>query len=208
MKTWNANVQVLKVIATAVVVATIVGGCASKEVAPQVGDQLVPLRNQADQIEAQINSTGAAATALLAAQGPDITQQIDTLDDEVQKLRQTLSVGKSEVDSADAAAAEYFAQWDDQLETMSDDLSRSGAVRREQAMTSFGNLRTDIGTFGEQARAYVADLDESVRYLRTDKTMAGLKTVTSKIRSALARQPSMQNQLDKLQSSIDKIRGV
>jgi hypothetical protein len=210
MKASYARTDVLRTVLTALALGAVLAGCASapREVSPQASASLAPMRDQADHVETQINQTGAAATTLLERPSPELTPQIDALDSEVQKLKQTLSVGRSQVDTADVAAAQYFSNWEEQLKTMSDDLASSGGSRRQEAMTSFGKLRSDIASFGEQARAYVADLDESVRYMRTDKTMAGVKTVTPKIRSALARQPDMLAQLDKVQSEIDKIRGV
>jgi hypothetical protein len=192
----------------AVLALTGLAGCASPEIAPQAADSLAPIRTQANTIEGEIQKTGAAATSLLQNPGADLTPQIDALDNQVNSLKQAVQVGRQDVVAADTAAQNYFAQWDQQLATLSDDLAKSGGVRKEQAEATYGKLRGEIGTFGDQVRSYIADLDESMRYLRTDKTMAGLKTVEPKIRSALSRQPDLLAQLDKVQSQIDAIRGV
>jgi hypothetical protein len=125
----------------------------------------------------------------------------------VQNLEQTLSVGRQQVQNADAAAAQYFSRWDQELKSLSDDLGRSSKVRGEQTMASFDKLRADIRAFGQQVRPYLSEMDESMRYLRTAKTVAGVKTVTPEIREALGRQPLMLSQLDSIRGQIDAIRG-
>ena len=196
------------VLSLSALVPGLMTGCASREISSQASSSLEPLRAQADRIEMHINRTGAAASDLLENPASDLTAQIDRLDQQTQSLQQTLNVGRQQAQSADASVTEYFNDWDQQLSTLSEDLAKSGQARRNQATASFDKLRGDMRTFGEQARAYVAEMDESVRYLRTDKTSAGVKTVTGKIRQALNRQPALLSQLDNIQSQIDAIRGV
>jgi hypothetical protein len=193
----------------AAVAALLLASCASKppEVAPQVTSQLVPVRTEAARLRDLVARTAGNAKTLAQTSSSDITPQLDVLSGNLADLKSALRRGQAAVRTADVQTGEYFANWDRQLQTMSQDMQKTGERRQAEAQASYGSLRGTITDTRDQLTSFVNSLSEAEQYLRTDRTAAGVKAVSPKLMDSVDRAPRIQSDLDEVIAQIDAMQG-
>jgi hypothetical protein len=188
--------------------ALVMGGCASQaELPPQVTQDLVTLRDQLIQGKAQIQTTCNAARDVTQRPQAQIEPQVKRLIDSINSLDNLATQGRTQFNSADERAQAYFANWEKELQGMSESLAMKGEARRAESMASLKELKKRAETLREDFRPFMSTLLEVSRYLQTDTTASGVKTVTPEINKTLQREPSLMSRVDAAIAQIDKMRG-
>jgi len=189
---------------------TLLGACSTTatEVPPQTAQGLASLRSSLINGKAQITRTTEAARELTKATPAQLDAQIALLLGEISALETIALKGKTQLATQKAEAKAYFEQWDAELKTMSDDVQSSGEARREDSMASFETLGDELDDLKSIFRPYMDSLTEAAKYLKADKTAAGVKTITPHIEKALKVQAELMSQVDVATKQIDTMLGT
>ena len=189
---------------------TLLSACSSTatEVPPQTAQGLSSLRSSLINGKAQISRTTEAARELTKATPAQLDAQIALLLGEVSALEAIALKGKAQYQVQKSEAKAYFEQWDAELKTMSDEVKSSGEARREDSMDSFETLNDKLDDLRSIFRPYMDSLTEAAKYLKADKTAAGVKTITPHIEKALEVQADLMSQVDAATKQIDTMLGT
>jgi outer membrane murein-binding lipoprotein Lpp len=183
-------------------------GCASQaELPPQISNDLGTLRDQLIQGKAQIQTTCNAARDVTQRPQAQIDPQVRKLLASIDSLEQLATEGRTEFNSADQRAQAYFAKWQTELQGMNDSLAMKGEARRAESMASLQELKKRAESLRQDFRPFMSSLLEVSKYLQTDTTAAGVKTVTPQINRALDREKGLMTKADAAIAQIDKMRG-
>jgi hypothetical protein len=184
--------------------------CASTEPAempPQTQKGLAELRDQMLSRKIQIQKTAAAARDLAQRPLAQIDPQINRLAVEVQTLEGMALQTRGQFEEQKGQTEQYFADWSTELETMSKDVREAGMERREGSIASLDALEDDIDDLRSTFRPFMDALTESTKYLRTDPTPAGVKSITPRIQEALDVEEQLMDEIDTVIAQIDVMRG-
>ena len=182
--------------------------CATSiEVPPQTQEGLLDLRSQLVSGKAQIQKTTDSARDLTQRPQALIEPQINRLAREVQALSEVATQSRETYQARQGQTMEYFKQWDAQLKTMSESVQKSGGQRRAESVASFKTLQDNMTSLRETFRPYMGALSEAVRYLKTDPTAVGVKSVTPRIDEALNVEKTLMEKIDAVTAQIDSMRG-
>jgi hypothetical protein len=183
-------------------------GCASQaELPPQVTNDLVTLRDQLLKGKAEIQATCNAARDVTQRPQAQIEPQVKHLIGSIDSLEKLATEGRTQFNSADERAQAYFAKWETELKGMNDSLAMKGEARRAESEASLKELKKRAEALREEFRPFMASLLEVSKYLQTDTTSAGVKTVTPQIKKALEKEDDLMNKVDSTVAQIDKMRG-
>jgi hypothetical protein len=185
-------------------------GCASqpKEISPELSDRLVSLRDQLISGKANVQRAGNAAQDLINQPRTDLTAQIGTLNTAVNDLNATRAQARATGANFNAAAQEYFAQWDEMMSGMSSDTQEAGGKRIALAKDQVDRLNAQAASVRRDLDPFMGDINEASTYLAKDSTRGGLQVVQPKLQSAVNRQPAIESGIDKMISMIDDIRAA
>jgi len=177
------------------------------EMPPQTQLGLSALREQMISGKAQIQKTTDAARDLAQRPLAQIEPQINRLAQEVQTLEGMATRASGQYETQKGQTEQYFAQWTKELETMSQQVREAGMERREQGLASVDALEKAIESLRSTFRPYMEALTESAKYLRTDPSPAGVKSITPRIQGALNVEKSLMSKMDAVIAQIDVMRG-
>jgi hypothetical protein len=108
--------------------------------------------------------------------------------------------------AAEDQTSAHFAQWDEQMRGMSEQLQQSGQKRQAEVKAGFNAVRTELGDVGKSLKPFVDEMSEMEQYLRMDQTKAGLNTISSRLRTTADREHVIRRDLDNLIQQIDAIQ--
>ena len=200
----------IRIVSRCVAVSSLLSlaACAtSTEVPPQTQQGLTDLRSQLVSGKAQIQRATDAARDLTQRPQAQIYPQINRLATEVEALDAMASESRQQFEGQQDHTKQYFAQWDAQLKTMSESVRRSGQARRAESLRSFDTLGNKIASLRATFRPYIAALREAVKYLRTDPTALGVKSITPRVDEALGVEKMLMEKVDTVTAQIDDMRG-
>jgi hypothetical protein len=186
----------------------VLAGCAtSTEVPPQTQEGLTDLRDQLLTGKAQIQRTTGAARDLTQRPQGQVQPQVERLSREVASLEELATKSRSQFRSQQQQSMQYFAQWDEQLKTMTNSVRDAGEERRADSLATFETLQKQVESLRQGFRPYMDALLESSRYLKTDATAAGVKTITPRLNSAVESENLLMQRIDAVIAQIDAMRG-
>jgi Protein of unknown function (DUF2959) len=178
------------------------------EVPPEAALQLNGLKNSLATGKAQIQRATEAARGLDRASSTTMEEQVARLLEEVASLESIALQGRQQYEAQTAEAKAYFVQWDVQLKTMTESVQKAGQERREESMKSFEMLADKVKTVRATFRPYMDALSEAARYLKTDKTAAGIKAIQPRVAEALKVETKLMKQIDDLNVQINTMLGT
>lgn len=188
-------------------VLTLVGCASQAELPPQVSSDLVSLRDRMIKGKAEIQTTCNAARDVAQRPQAQVEPQVRHLIESIDSLEKLATEGRSEFSSADQRAQAYFKSWESQLQGMSDEIARKGEARLNESAASLEELKRRAEALRQDFRPFMASLLEVSKYLQTDTTAAGVKTVTPQINKALDQERNLMAKVDAVIAQIDKMRG-
>jgi len=174
---------------------------------PQTHQGLTGLRDQMVSGKAQIQRATDAARDLAQRPLAQIEPQINRLAQEVQALEVMATRARGQYETQRDQTQQYFAQWSTELETMSKQVREAGMERREQSIASLDALEKNVDSLRSTFRPYMDALTESAKYLRTDPTPSGVKSITPRIQEALDVEKALMEKIDAVIAQIDVMRG-
>ena len=177
------------------------------EMPPQTQQGLTALRQQMVSGKAQIQKATDAARDLAQRPLAQIEPQINRLAQEVQALEGMATRARGEYETQKGQTQQYFAEWSKELETMSKQVREAGMERRDQGIASVEALEKSIASLRSTFGPYMEALTESAKYLRTDPTPSGVKSITPRIQQALTVEKTLMSKMDAVIAQIDVMRG-
>jgi hypothetical protein len=190
------------------VVALAAAGCATTttELPPKAVEGLLAVRNGIVDNKAQVQKTTAAARDMIDNPRQDVRTQIDAFSSALSGLRdgtgQTRQVGAG----MKSTANEYFAQWDQQLKTVSGELAEAGQERRAESMATFAKLEESIKELRTAFAPFMGNLEATDRFLQADPTASGVKAAAPSLRNALDEEKEVLERADAVIAQIDSAR--
>ena len=188
-------------------VVGVLAGCASKaELPPQMTDELSTLRDNLMQGKSQVQTTTSAARDLIQRPQSNVQPQVDRLVQNITQLENLATNNRQQFASADERSAAYFAHWDQQLAGMSSSMAKAGQERREESMKSHEELKRRVEELRGEFRPFMSRMSEVSKYLKTDATAAGVKSITPQMKDALDREKDVMKKADEVIKQIDAMR--
>jgi hypothetical protein len=202
-----ALIQSRMIFLTAVMSLGLVGCASQTELPPQITQNLVELRDQVVQGKAQMQTTCNAARDLTQRPQAQLQPQIDRLVQAIASLDSLATNNRQQFATAEEHAEAYFIHWDKQMKGLSESLAEKGQERRARSMASFSELKSRTESLKKEFRPFMSSLLEVSKYLQTDTTTEGVKTVTQQIKTSLDRENSIMAKADSVIAQIDAMRG-
>jgi hypothetical protein len=190
-------------------VALAAAGCATPkvELPPKAVEGLLAVRDGLLDNKAQVQKTTAAARDMIDNPRQDVGAQIGAFSSALSKLRDETGQTRQLGAGMQATADEYFAQWDQQLKTVSGELGAAGQERRAESQASFAKLEESVKALRAAFAPFMGELEATDRFLEADPTASGVKAAGPSLRKVLDKEEEVLERADAVIAQIDAVRG-
>ncbi|MHC4769552.1 MAG: DUF2959 family protein [Planctomycetota bacterium] len=187
------------------VTAVLEAGCASSsgyKQADRTSDQMGTLRDELDKGKTQISETINAlndleSTANSAAAFESYRKELRATEAQAQRVRKR-------ADDMRKKGAEYFKNWEQQLEEFSsDDLRRRASERRTELLAAFDRISEASQALTEAYEPFMDDLTDIETFLAADLTPAGINAISDVIKKADQDAAVVNRRIDEVIRQID-----
>ena len=166
------------------------------------------LKDKADtlKLKDQVTATTAALKDLLGDPQRDLKPQYKAFTGALNKLDSMAKKSRERGVAIQASLDKYVDSWREEVVTIQDVTLREQALDRvAQAKESFKRLNGELAAFKEALTPYVSSLKDIQRYLDTDLTPAGLKTVQAMADKATASDKDILRRVDGVVAELDRV---
>ncbi len=166
------------------------------------------LKAQAEmmRLKDQIAQTNAALKDMITDPQRDLRPQYKTFANAVKKTDAMVKKIRERTVTIQAGLDKYIDDWRDQVVAIQDPNLRQQALERvNQAKASFSRLYTLLTGTKEILTPYVGNLKDIQRYLDTDLTPAGLKTIQSMADKASSLERSIVERIDAAAVALERV---
>ena len=129
--------------------AFLLAACASQQqISPQATSGLTRVRAQAVQLKQQLSSTADSARTVAKSSGSDLSNSLNSLSANLDRLTSTLGISRRAVRSSQDQMTAYFASWDKQSRRMSEETQKTSKrtkPKRRRATSHYGLPSTLCG---------------------------------------------------------------
>jgi hypothetical protein len=164
-------------------------------------------RTEIAQTGNQLQATVKSLTALATQQSGNLKPTFDSF---ATNLAQTEASGKAAAERAakmGASAKEYFANWQNDINGISNpDLKARAVKRMTNAQKNYDKLTVALKAVGEQFKPLLSDLNDIKATLANDLTPDGVKSVKSIANRSSRRMESLHGEMNDLLEVISEIR--
>jgi hypothetical protein len=194
-----------------VAVGVLMTGCGeSSSSGPQkaagVGGSL--LKDKADMLKLKdlVAATAASLSDLITDPQRDLKPQYKAFTSSLAKLDSVAKKTRERGVAIQASLDKYLDSWREEVTTIQDETLRQQALDRvNQAKESFKRLYAELTAFKEALAPYIGNLKDVERYLNTDLTPAGLKTIAANANKAIAADKDIQARLDRAAAELARV---
>ncbi len=193
-----------------VVAAALVGCGGSSSSGPQkaagVGGSL--LKDKADMVKLKdlVAATTLSLNDLITDPQRDLKPQYKAFTSGLAKLDGVAKKTRERGVAIQASLDKYLDSWREEVATIQDETLRQQALDRvNQAKESFKSLYAELTAFKEALAPYVGNLKDVERYLNTDLTPAGLKTIAANANKAIAADKDIQGRADRAAAELGRV---
>jgi len=166
------------------------------------------LKDKADilRLKDQIIQTNAALNDIITDPQRDLKPQFKAFSSAVKKLDSMVKKARERTVAIQASLDKYIDTWRDDVVGIQDPTLREQAISRvTQAKESFQRLYAELTGTKEVLTPYVGSLKDIQRYLDTDLTPAGLKTIKPLADKAMGSQNQVLQRLDALAAELERV---
>lgn len=166
------------------------------------------LKDKADMIKLKdlVTQTTTALNDLISDPQRDLKPQYKAFTSAVSKLDAMAKRTRERGVAIQASLDKYVDAWREEVVTVQDVKLREQALERVSgAKESFKRLYGDLNVFKETLAPYVGSLKDIQRYLDTDLTPAGLKTVQVMVAKASASEKEVLQRVDSAAAELDRV---
>ncbi len=166
------------------------------------------LKDKADMIKLKelVTQTTAALNDLIGDPQRDLKPQYKAFTSSVNKVDSLAKKSRERGVAIQASLDKSVDAWREEVVTIQDVTLRDQALERvAQAKESYKRLYTELNTFKEALTPYVGSLKDIQRYLDTDLTPAGLKTVQTRAAKATAADKDILKGIDAAAAELDRV---
>jgi hypothetical protein len=194
-----------------VAVAVALTGCGGSsssghQRAAGVGGSL--LKDKADMVKLKdlVTQTTTTLNDLIGDPQRDLKPQYKAFSSAVNKVDSMAKKTRERSVAIQASLDKYVDAWRDEVVTIQDVTLKEQALDRvAQAKESFKRLYGELNAFKEALAPYVGSLKDIQRYLDTDLTPAGLKTVQAMAAKATASDKDILRRIDGVVVELDRV---
>jgi hypothetical protein len=139
---------------------------------------------------------------------PNIEPQYEKFSESVDKLETGVQRTRDRISDMRIKREAYLASWQKEAEAIqSPEMQKRAMVRIEEAKSNFGKLNI----LGEEVKTsfapFLASFKDLQRYIGSDLTPAGVKSVVDLAERARQEEPAIQKSLDALIAELDRVKG-
>lgn len=194
-----------------VAVAAALAGCGgSSSSGPQkaagVGGSL--LKDKADMVKLKdlVAATTLSLNDLITDPQRDLKPQYKAFTSSLAKLDGVAKKTRERGVAIQASLDKYLDSWREEVATIQDETLRQQALDRvNQAKESFKSLYSELTAFKEALAPYIGNLKDVERYLNTDLTPAGIKTIAANAKKAIASDKDIQGRADRAAAELGRV---
>jgi DUF2959 family protein len=191
--------------------AAAVGGCKTTthqraEIASRrIGDT----QAEAVKAKARITESVSALDDLIKNPQPNIAPQYEKFSDAVDDLEAIVQRTRDRISDMRVKREAYLASWQKEAEAIQDpEMQKRALIRIEEAKADFSKLNV----LGEQVKTsfapFLASFKDLQRYIGSDLTPGGIKSVVDLADKARQGEPPLQKSLDDLIGELDRVKGA
>jgi hypothetical protein len=137
----------------------------------------------------------------------DVGAQIGAFNSALSKLSDDTAQTRELGAGMKATADDYFAQWDQQLKTISGELAAAGQERHAESKASFARLDESVKALRAAFVPFMNELQATDRFLQADPTASGVEAAAPSLRKALDKEEEVLERADAVIVQIDAVRG-
>jgi hypothetical protein len=166
------------------------------------------LKDKADMLKLkdQVTATTAALNDLLGDPQRDLKPQYKAFTSALAKVNGLAKATRDRGTAIQAGLDKYLDTWRESVTAIQDETLRQQALDRvAQTKESFRRLYGELTAFKEALTPYVGSLKDVERYLTTDLTPTGLKTITASATKAIAADKDIQARIDSVVAELTRV---
>jgi hypothetical protein len=166
------------------------------------------LKDKADMLKLKeaVTATTTALNDLLTDPQRDLKPQYKAFTSALAKVNGLAKATRDRGTAIQAGLDKYLDTWRESVTAIQDETLRQQALDRvAQTKESFRRLYGELTAFKEALTPYVGSLKDVERYLTTDLTPTGLKTITASATKAIAAEKDIQARIDSVVAELTRV---
>jgi len=166
------------------------------------------LKDKADMLKLKeaISASTAALNDLLTDPQRDLKPQYKAFTSALAKVDSLAKKTRERGAAIQAGLDKHLDTWREQVTSIQDETLRQQALDRvAQSKESFRRLYGELTAFKEALTPYVGSLKDVERYLNTDLTPTGLKTISASANKAIAAEKDIQARIDSVVAELTRV---
>ena len=177
----------LRSIAAALLSLALGAGCASfgQVRAVKTADRLGDLSAAIQDLQGRVKATATTLAALVAAKDKDPGHAYGQFDSAVAALGSAQKRADMRLQGMKEYADAYFVEWKEEAETIGDeDLREISEERRSELSDAVTEVAEEMAPVREEINAYLAELQDTLKYLSIDLTPHGISAIDGRAADA------------------------
>ncbi len=170
----------MRSIAAALLSLTLGVGCTSfgQVRAVKTADRLGDLSSAIQDLQGRVKATATTLAALVAAQDKDPGHAYGQFENSVDALGSAQKRADMRLQGVREYAEAYFLAWKEEAETIGDeDLRELSEERRSELSDAVNEVAEEMAPVREEISAYLAELQDTLKYLSIDLTPHGISAI-------------------------------
>lgn len=186
--------------------AALAAGCTTPHFrAVKTSDKLDDFRVAIVDLQAKVTAASAALTALATKPEHELVVALNEFDHEVDGLESAVKRADGRLADLHRHAEAYFVTWKEHAATIEDEeLKESSEERRESLAAAVEHVTKAMDPAREEVTAYLAALQDTLKYLSIDLTPQGISAVEDKAKSTSKSSRSVHEQLAEVLEAVEK----
>jgi len=193
----------------AVVVATLVSGCASSKgykQADKTGEGIANFHKEVVNLKKAVDGSMVSLTQITETAAADPRKAFEAFAKSVDKVEEARARVSKRAADVKAAGGQYFKQWESQLAAVNNPEIRKLAEERKAKLNQiFGGLSPKLEKAKGDFDPFLADLKDLRTFLSQDLTVAGVDAARPIITKTRQHGVTLQGSLDELIAEMNSI---
>jgi len=193
-------------LAALVLAAAGCGSTAGYKQADRTGERINTYRNDVANIKAAVDGSMKALDALAAAASTDPRKAYDKYAKSVDKVESAAETAKKNAEKMQAQGADYFKEWQAQLDTVKNEEIRAlAAERKAKLQDTFANIKKVSQDAKTSFPPFLSDLKDLRTALGSDITVQGIDAAKGAFQKTRANGVEVQKNLDALVGELNSV---
>lgn len=183
-------------------------GCSSTPTGEgaKTGTSLTVMADRLDAARVQLATTMQNLDTLTSTTEGDPAPAYKAFADSVNALDKRAQAVQSSADAIENKSKAYFEQWEEELASINnEDIRKQSQARKDKVQQGIGKVRKQYDELADLYTPLMADLRDLVAVLKTDLTVAGVKSIERPAREAHSSANKVMSKAEELENSFREL---